>query len=240
MFRERCLWLLLAVFVLLVVLWFVRESRILEPVQLDKQLAWRDWDWQSGDLLLFSGAGLMGRAGEVFLKVTGRCPYTHIGLIYLDPRKPDDVYVWEMKNAPVGTRLSPLERVMTRYRGRLVVRPLLGPQGRGVDRAQLRTFIRSRWGLDYAYDFYFSCYNRFFPGLPMPAWSSGCHRPVRFCADLIAETLHAVGVLDYKHNPDSVQEAMPRDFAQATQKLPLAPGWCYGDEVLLTGTLRVP
>lgn len=241
--NEQFAWLFVVLVLLFVILWFLRESKSLEPVETRLQVDWRQYCWASGDLLLFSGMGWLGRVGEAVLKLCGRCRYTHVGLIYVDPNPEHnrEVYVWEMKNASLGTRLTPIQRVMQRYRGRLAVRPLFGPANRrGVSDTKLRTFIRSRWGLDYAYDFWFYSYNRLFPSLPMPAWSAARERPVRFCSDLVSETLYAVGVLDYSHNPNQLHEAIPRDFAEATQKLPLSEGWTYGSEVLLLGTKEMP
>lgn len=242
-FSEQLMWLLIAIFILIFLLLFLRESRIFEPVHAAHQIDWKQYQFAAGDLVLFSGMGWLGRVGEATLKLMGRSPYTHVGMIYIDPNpeKQRDIYVWEMHNATLGTRLTPIQKVMERYKGRLVVRPLYGPDNqRGVDDIKLRSFIRSRWGLDYAYDFWFFNYNRYVPSLPMPACNGGQHRPFRFCSDLISETLYAVGVLDYSHNPDKLHEAIPRDFAQATQAVPMAEGWKWGPEILMLGTRTLP
>lgn len=241
--NDQLMWIVIAIFVIIFVLLFLKESRIFEPVHGAYQIDWRKYQFASGDLVLFSGMGWLGRVGEAVLKLVGRSPYTHVGMIYIDPNpeKQRDVYVWEMHNKALGTRLTPVQHVMDRYNGRLVVRPLYGPDGsRGVDDTKLRTFIRSRWGLDYAYDFWFFNHNRFLKSLPLPSFNGGQHRPVRFCSDLVSETLYAVGVLDYSHNPNKIHEAIPRDFAQATEAVPMADGWRWGPEILMLGTKTLP
>ena len=230
--RYSKMWLAVILGFIVLLLVYGIGSKILEPIDLRLKMRWQDYPWASGDVLLFSGEGLMGRVGSATLKLMGGSPYTHVGLIYIDQRT-GDVYVWEMVNADTGTRLTPVEKVLTRYKGLIAVRPIHGPTGRGVDNAAMKTFLQNHYGTkDYAYDFVIFTYNRLFPGLPLPEWTSEKDRPTRFCSELISETLQAVGALDY-HDTAAVHCSIPRDFAQATQQLPLLPGWQLGEEVLL-------
>lgn len=230
-------WLLLlgVVAALVVVFGLFFMAKLTKPVSCASSAKWTDYAFASGDLLLFSGSGMMGSIGSAVLKLIGTCPYTHVAMLYENPKQPGDFYVWEM-TAKHGTHLPKLEDVMAKYRGQVVVRPLVHHSGqRGVaDNSKLRDILRAKWGKVYAYDFWLYGYNRILnKTCPLPAWCDDKHRDTRFCCDLISETYNDAGVLDYHCDPDAVCHVIPKDFAQKTQNLPVHSDYRFGDEVLL-------
>lgn len=228
-------WLCVAVVMALLVLWIGNRCLLLWPLEGRRSARLHEYTFETGDLLLFSGAGLFGPLGAAALKLLGGSPYTHVGAVYRDPSS-SHLYVWEMRagldngGEGAGARLSSLYAALSDYAGQVVVRPV----GRRIDVRMFERFVRERWGQGYAYSFYLNGYERCFehhpPLAPTPRRTAGSPR---FCADLIAETYEALGVLRYDGWPVPASSALPRDFAQASERLPYAPGWRFGDEIVL-------
>ena len=56
---------------------------------------------------------------------------------------------------------------------------------------------------------------------------------MRFCTDLVAEALDELGVLDFRHSMDMPAEMLPVDFTQSGERLPWAPGYSLGEEIMI-------
>lgn len=195
----------------------------------------------AGDLVLYSGDGACGRAAAVLSKLLEDSPYTHVGVVYVDPdtRVP---YVWEMRaeseSGREHTRLSNLRRNVAAYPGQVCVRRLLRDGGGpSVDERRFRTVVRRLWGKRYSYpSMYYHSLARLFcfgvPAVPRAGRDAG-----RYCTDLVAQTYEALGVLDYAGHSHGSSSALPCDFGQHTEVLPLRPGYRFDDEALVVASV---
>jgi hypothetical protein len=168
----------------------------------------------------------------------------HVGVVYQDPIS-KLMYVWETQ-IPVegtwwtltnslkskGTRLTPLYRYLARCAKPLCVRPISSP----VDCHRFADFVQRKWDEPFEFSFVASGANRVFADMfnvPMPRRRK---RSGRYCAELIAETYAYLGVFDFGNCIDKTLQPdtmIPRDYSQHAQRLPLAPGWTFGEETLL-------
>ena len=173
----------------------------------------------SGDLLLFSMAGLK----DDFLKFCFHCPITHVGLLVLDAAQ--QPFVWEATRK--GCKLVPLQCYQCQPGTVVVYRALRGPRLPDFN-ARLERFIRQCADLPYAHDYWRPLHNRLFPYLRL---STPLTRNVRFCTDLVADTLAHLGVLDFEQSLDTPADILPVDFTQAGEHLPFRQGYGLGEEI---------
>lgn len=189
------------------------------PLHCNTTQTWAQIHPASGDLLLFSMAGIK----DDLLKFCFHCPITHVGLLVLDAcRQP---FVWEATRK--GCQLVPLERYQCQPGTVVVYRPLQGPRSPDFD-TRLERFMRQCAHLPYAHDYWRPLHNRLFPHLRL---STPVARNVRFCTDLVADTLSHLGVLDFEQSLDTPADILPVDFTQAGEHLPLRRGFAFGEEI---------
>ena len=191
------------------------------PVPTSRVLPWMQLQARSGDVLLFSLAGLK----DDLLRFCFHCPITHVGLVMLDARRRP--FVWETTRK--GCHLVPLERYSCQPGTIAVYRQLQGPRSACFE-TRLEAFIRKTKSVPYGHDYWRALHNRLFPYLPL---SIPQRRKVRFCTDLVAEALDELGVLDFRHSMDTPAEMLPVDFTQSGERLPWAPGYSLGEEIMI-------
>jgi len=131
-----------------------------------------------------------------------------------------------------GTRLTPLLRYLDRSPQPVCVRSLSQP----VDNQKFADFVKRKWDQPFSFDFLANGANRVFVDLVGVPVIPRTKNSARYCAELIAETLAHLGVFDFKRCTDPHMRSnhiVPRDFSETDEKLPFAPGYSYGPEVLL-------
>lgn len=191
------------------------------PAPTSLVLPWTQLRPRSGDLLLFSLAGLK----DDLLRFCFHCPITHVGLLVLDACKRP--FVWETTRK--GCHLVPLERYSCQPGTIAVYRQLLGP--RPADFVQrLEVFIRQKQSVPYSHDYWRALHNRLFPYLPL---STPPQRKAQFCTDLVAEALAELDVLDFTQSLDAPADMLPVDFTQSGERLPLVNGYRLGEEIMI-------
>jgi hypothetical protein len=202
------------------------------------QCPFAQFPYRSGDILL-NKSGVVTRLftkslwGHIAMVVQ----HPHTGLFYVwETQIPVQGAWWSMTTSlkSRGTRLTPLFRYLTRMKKPICVRSLLHDgQPAHIDASVLFDFIEKKWNQPFAFDFLVNGANRVFMDLVnVPALVPG-KRTARYCAELIAETLAHLGIME--DHPEVNKSLLPRDFSQGNEvNLPLKPGWSFGDEVLLT------
>jgi hypothetical protein len=190
------------------------------PLHCSTSQTWAQLRPASGDLLLFSLAGLK----DDLLKFCFHCPITHVGLLVLDASQRP--FVWETTQK--GCRIVPLQHYQRQAATvAIVYRQLEGPRSAHFA-VRLERFIRQCQHVPYGHDYWRPLHNRLFPHLRL---STPMHRTVRFCTDLVAETLAHMGVLDFRPSLDTSADILPVDFTQGAERLPLVHGYRFGEEI---------
>jgi hypothetical protein len=195
-----------------------------------------NYPFKAGDVLLTTGNSVSRFMVQTL--------WGHVALVYRDPRT-NMLYVWE-NGFPVqgtwwtftnslkskSTKLTPLLRYLYRCNHTLCVRPI----SKEVDAVRFAEYVQKKWNQPFDYNYFASGANRIFMDLvnvPVLRRTKTSHR---FCAELIAETLVHLGVLDFHASldpsvkPDTV---IPRDFTQINEHLPWVAGWSLGPQTLL-------
>lgn len=195
------------------------------------------YPFKAGDILLTSTA-------KMFNNFMVKNHWGHVAMIYRQPIT-QMLYVWETQFPVQGywwtltnslkskaTRLTPLFRYLYRCKTSLCVRPL----SHEVDCDRFAEFIHKKWDVPFDFNFLSTGANRIFMDLVNVPVMARTKNSGRFCAELAAETLVYLGVLNFQASLDPSLKSdcvIPGDFCQNSEHLPWVTGWSLGEEILL-------
>lgn len=229
-------WLLVCCLLTVFLIWFTERLNKAGAVTCQYRVHPRRFAFKAGDVLLCSTS--------LFNRLFVQSTWGHVALVYRDPWN-DMLCVWEIQIPVEGswrahttslksqaTRLTPLYRYLDRCPKPVCVRSI----SKEVNVMAFHDFIKTKWEQPFGFEFFANAGSRIFmdivgiPVLPRKKKSG------RYCAEMVAETLSHLGVLDFQSSLDShvkPSRILPRDFAKNTERLPLTAGYEYGDEILL-------
>ena len=231
-------WLVTFGVMALLLVWFAQRVTHVDRPQCTTKARPESYPFKAGDVLLCPSS--------LVTRLFSNSIWGHVALVYRDPYN-GMLYAWETRIPVQGTwntittslkskatRLTPLFRYLKRSPQPICVRSLLP---REVDTHRLADFVRQKWNQPFGFDFVTNGANRVFMdvvGVPVITRTKGS---ARYCAELIAETLHFLGVLDVNATVDPhvrTNTIIPRDFSEHEEHLPFANGFSLGPEVLLS------
>lgn len=188
---------------------------------------------KAGDIVLTSDHNILTR-------LLGQSTWNHIGMIYEHPLN-GVKYVWEVQIPPIGylkafvlnssypaTRLVPWHNYYNRYKKTryIVIRQLNQP----VDVHRFHQVILEKWSHTFAFEYLTYGMSRFFQDwFSLPSTHRQFRRQ-RYCAEIVADTLSALGVFDKQQ---SDHKLLPCDFAEQSEQLPWHKNFRFGPEILI-------
>ncbi len=229
-------WLAVCATVAALVLWTARRWTHVQRPLGARHVPWQEFPFKAGDMLL--------PPSNIFTQLAVGCVWGHVAMVYRDPSN-GMLYAWETCIPWQGVlwtfttsmnqraaRLTPLHRYLHRCPKPVCVRAL----SREVDTQRFAQFVATKWNQPFGFDFLTNGANRVFAdvvGVPGIKRTKGS---ARYCAELIAETMVHLGVLDFDAciNPHlRTDHVIPRDFSAEHEHLPWATGWSLGPEILV-------
>ena len=229
---EKYVWLLIVAISVVLLYWLIRRMLSINDTKTKETVSLWEYPFKAGDLILVSSGNIM--------RFFGGSHWTHTAIVFKDPRS-KILYVWEVRmprndnflnfignsRNRVGIRLSPLYKYFERYKdAKFAVRSL----NKKVDSNQFMDFIFRNNKRRFSTQFALRGLTRFFGSLAadvLEPQQVETANEQRYCAELTAETYYHLGVL----MPQStLHNYIPRDFAEGTESLALAPGYHFGPE----------
>lgn len=167
----------------------------------------------------------------------------HVAMVYKCPDT-NMLYVWEAAIPVQGTwwtftnslkskatRLIPLYRYLSRIKKPCCVRSL----NREVDTRRFQQFVALRWDQKFNFHVVVHAVNRVL--MDVVSVPVVLPREGKYCAELLAETLQYLGVIQYSsdiHDYNAKKHhILPKDFSVEEETLPFCKNWSYGPEILL-------
>jgi hypothetical protein len=228
-FRTALVWVVaLIAFILVMTVIAFRAKNAWKVVKAKERMYIRDFDFQTGDLILTSSIGM---GPGFFIKLGTGSPISHVAITYVDPRT-GQTYFWEINSH--GTRLATIEDFIRKARHhRVYVRKLNGPP---VSNDAVEHIISSQWENVFNFDIPVAWYHRMlYPKLfPIPFMrGKQWKEDQRTCAHMTTEAYAALGVLDYETLSKShdIDATFPFDYARKVldpKVLPLSPEYSFG------------
>ena len=217
-------WLMMTSLICICMLVISNKALHMMPLHRNIRMHFNQVSLTGGDLLLYSCSGLQADATRFLYN----CEFTHVGMVVQSPQ--GEPLLWQTTRK--GAHLRALCECPTTLRHMVVVRQLSPPLSHAQHQA-LHNFATNSQGQAYSHDYWKAVYNRWFPYLPLPIRYYRNFRQGRFCTDLIAQTLHHIGVLNFDHSNLCPTDLLPMHFTENHEKLPLAHPFHFGPEVLL-------
>jgi hypothetical protein len=177
---------------------------------------------RSGDVVLWSSQYKLRTDVE---KLLCGSKYTHVGLIFVD--RAGTPWVWEA--VVTGHRVQRLHTVLKKAQGRenVYLRKISTP----LNPVALETYIRHNIQKPYSFNLWRAVIVRWCDSLHLPASSDNS---ARFCSQLVADTYHHLGVLDFRNESKETSHVLPGDFGSSrSDLLPWTRGYGLGPEIEL-------
>lgn len=215
----------------------VWRSTVLLPLQPAKKRA-RLSSLQTGDLLLWSTLYDMDCDVQKFALNSA---YTHVSIVFVDAR--GQVFTWEARPYR-GIVLAPLQPRIVES-GTCHVRQLLR-HGRSSSSSssgttpvvcplKMESIIRACRGQGYSGEFWRAVLNywcAYYIRVPFPSHPAiNKLKAPRFCSQLAADTYARLGVVCYDHFEKPSSMALPAEFSELAEHLPLVNGYSFGPEM---------
>ena len=202
------------------------EIKLLPSISMD------NYDFQNGDLLLFSGAITnVNRCFDILHMLVANSPVTHVGIVVRDP-KTHLLRVCELAfggHVDSIVRLTNLPNSINSYKGTIMVRRIYP---RELSLQQMSVFITQTLRQDWSYktSFYLNSYDQYFvwhPPLPLDTTENYYKDKEMICTDLVEKTYQFLNVFTKEKRNNSL---WPADFYKST-KLPLRKEYWFGPEI---------
>lgn len=232
--HRRILFIIFSVLVLSAGLAVWRSAALL-PLNPAKKRA-RLSSLKTGDLLLWSTLNDMDCDVQKFALNSA---YTHVSIVFVDAR--GKVFTWEARPYR-GVVLAPLQARIAES-GTCHVRQLLLMHGSGgssssslgtVCPLKMESIIRVARGQGYSGEFWRAVLNSwcaYYIHVPSSHLTTNKLKAPRFCSQLVADTYARLGVVCYDHFDKPSCMALPAEFSELAEHLPLVNGYSLGPEL---------